>query len=136
MIPQGGVLKEEEAGVAVEQTSRTYRLDLRQKRVIGMVDGQAAIEQAVYKILQTDRFDHLIYSADYGVEYGGLAGANQAFLQSELRRRIREALLQDDRIIAVEEMRFSFQPGSALVEFIVESNYGDIQIKKEVVERV
>ncbi len=136
MIPQGGVLKKEEISESVEPTSRTYRLDLRQKRVIGTVNGIEAIEQAVYKILQTDRFDHLIYSADYGTEYGGLAGAEQGLLQSELRRRFEEALLQDDRITAVEAMRFTFGRGSALVEFTVESSYGDLLIKKEVGERV
>lgn len=132
MIPQGGILSGEQAVEMTEPTSRTYGLDLLQKRVIGAVDGIEAVKQAAFKILQTDRFDHLIYSTDYGTEFGGLAGADQGFVQPELRRRIREALLQDDRITAVEGMRFNFGRESVLVEFTVVSRYGEARLKKEV----
>nr|WP_313785006.1 DUF2634 domain-containing protein [Paenibacillus larvae] len=38
------------------------------------MDGLEAIRQAVHKILHTERYEHLIYSPDYGSELTGLIG--------------------------------------------------------------
>ncbi|ASS76810.1 hypothetical protein CIG75_18930 [Tumebacillus algifaecis] len=133
MIPLGGVLSAgEETLEETEQPSRTYRIDWSEKRAIGTVDGIEAVTQSVYKILQTDRFENLIYSSDYGAEYAGLHGNQRQYIQSELRRRIREALLQDDRITGVEAMEFRFGADSVLVEFTVVSTFGNAQIRQEV----
>lgn len=56
-------------GAAIDeelQTSRTYRLDLDNGRIAGRIDSLDAMEQAVYKILDTDRFAHFIYSDKIG----------------------------------------------------------------------
>lgn len=132
MIPQGSALSPEETAEIEQQTSRTYRIDLAAGRVAGMVDGLDAIKQAAFKALSTERFQQLIYSSDYGSELSGLAGGNQAFVQSELRRRIREALLADDRIVSVDDMRFRFDGDSVLVEFVVVSRYGQFSMTREV----
>lgn len=132
MLPTGGALQ---AGTGLEiaqQPSRTYRLDLAAKRVTGKVDGLEAVKQAAFKILQTERFENLIYTNSYGGELIGLAGRERAFIESELRRRIREALVQDDRISSVEDMRFNFKDDSVLVEFAVVSQYGNFAMSREV----
>ncbi|MBQ9604286.1 MAG: DUF2634 domain-containing protein, partial [Firmicutes bacterium] len=49
--------------------TKTYKLDVENNRVIGYVDGLKAMEQAVYKILMTPRFRHIIYSFNYGTEH-------------------------------------------------------------------
>lgn len=134
MIPQGGAL--EQRTQVEQQPSRTYRLDLNKKRVVGVVDGLEAIKQAVFKILQTERFDYLIYSTAYGVELNHLEGSNRAFVRSELSRRIREALLQDDRITDIQTMQISFEGDTALAEFVVISQYGEFRNSLEVTSRV
>ena len=40
---------------------------------------------------------------------------------------MREALLQDDRVLGVEEFRFARQGRSLAVSFLVRSVYGDLQ---------
>lgn len=122
MIPIGGDIEELEE---VPEPSRTYKLDLVNKRVSGMVDGLEAVRQAVYKILKTERFDYLIYDADYGSEMSGLNGKSTGYVRSELQRRIMEALLQDDRIIAIQDMKISISGDEANVSFIVVSVYGN-----------
>src|SRR5690606_27931875 len=67
MIPTGGTIADA-ATAEVRQPSRTYKLEFARGRVAGMTDGLDAIKQAVYKILQTDRFRYEIYSFDYGHE--------------------------------------------------------------------
>ncbi|MGO4498802.1 DUF2634 domain-containing protein [Paenibacillus sp. 2RAB27] len=128
MIPTGGA-----GNVQLLQTqhpSKTYRIDQENKRIVGIVDGLEVVKQAVYKILQTERFEHLIYGPDYGSEHSSLIGNSESFVRSELRRRILEALLQDDRIAAVEEMKITMNGDSALAEFTVVSKYGEFQAKK------
>lgn len=124
MIPKGGELPNAQIE-EVQQPSRTYRLDFEKGRIAGMVDGLEAVKQAVFKILQTERFRHLVYSADYGMEWGGLIGANPALIRSELRRRITEALLHDDRIEDLTDFGIVIKGDSATVRFTVVSQFGD-----------
>lgn len=130
MIPTEGTTATDTIAVVRPRSSRTYRLDLKRGRVTGMMDGLEAVRQAVFKILQTPRYEHVIYSDHYGFE--PLAGMNGDVLQSELSRRIEEALLQDDRITAVENMRISHEGDSALAEFTVVSEYGRFEAVQEV----
>ncbi len=53
---------------ATELPSKTYRLDLDKGRIIGKVDGLAAVNQAIRKALITPRFRCLIYEQPYGSE--------------------------------------------------------------------
>jgi hypothetical protein len=58
----------EEVVEATELPSKTYRLDLDKGRIIGKVDGLAAVNQAIRKALITPRFRCLIYEQPYGSE--------------------------------------------------------------------
>ncbi|WP_028988022.1 DUF2634 domain-containing protein [Thermicanus aegyptius] len=133
MIPTGGSIDNQNTQT-VEQPSRTWRLDFDHGRVAGMIDGLDAVQQAVAKILQTERFRHLIYDADYGVELNGLIGQNFMFVQSELRRRIREALTQDDRIEDVMDFQIDIVGDTVAVRFTVVSSFGSFH--KEVTAHV
>lgn len=81
--------------------SMTYRMAAEKKEVRGALDGMDAVKQAVYKILQTERYKYVIYDWNYGVELEDLLGKAVSFVIPELQRRITEALLTDDRIEAV-----------------------------------
>jgi len=133
MIPTGGSISPENTDVVV-QPSRTWSLDFTRGRVAGTIDGLDAVRQAVTKITQTERFRHLIYDADYGIELDGLIGRDPAFVQSELRRRITEALTQDDRIDSVKDFQIDIAGDSATVRFTVVSSFGSFE--QEVTARV
>lgn len=136
MIPQGGTLTSGDAVTAVEQPSKTYQLDLTAKRIVGTVDGLEAVKQAAYKALRTERFGHLlIYTGDYGAELANLVG-QRAFVESELRRRIREALVQDDRIADVVDFHFVFGSDSVQVDFTIVSTQGNFKMATGVVTGV
>ena len=64
----------------------------------GMIDGKEAVRQAIYLILNTERYAWLIHSWNYGVELHSLIGQDPDFCIPEIERCVREALLQDDRI--------------------------------------
>ncbi len=111
----------------------TYKMLIEQNRIIGNTDGQEAMVQAIYKILMTERFVYPIYSWNYGIELQDLFGYNMAYIEAELERRIKEALLADDRITAVDSFSFSHpKKNSVHVEFIAHTTFGDILSGKEI----
>ncbi|MEF3309525.1 DUF2634 domain-containing protein [Paenibacillus sp. GYB004] len=131
MIPTGSTLKN--APVQnVQQTSRTWRLDFEAGRVTGMIDNLDAVQQAVIKILQTDRFAQLIYSFNYGNELNRLIGMSPLFVQSEATRIIQEALSVDDRIRGVQDVTVSIEGDSMTITFTVITQYGSFQASWEV----
>ena len=133
MIPAGGILSEQNVE-QVTQPSRTWKLDFDRGRVVGMTDGLEAVKQAVFLTLHTERFRHLIYSSDYGMEWNGLIGGNPIFIRSELKRRITEALLQDDRIETVQDFQIDISGDTATMRFTVISTFGSF--REEVTVRV
>lgn len=124
MIPTGGQLTAALPSGTAVQPSRTWRLDAETGRIAGKIDGLEAVKQAVFKILQTERYAYMAYSFDYGVELKNLMGQSPAYAQSELRRRIAEALLQDARIQNVRDFQFEQTGDSMTVRFTVESSAG------------
>ena len=124
MIPIGGTIQD---ATETQQTSRTYGIDFTKGKATGMTDGLDAVRQTVYKILHTDRFAHLIYDANYGSEITGLQGRSQGYVRSEIERRIREALLQDDRISEIADMQITITGDEALATFTVVSIHGNFR---------
>ncbi|UUV26109.1 MULTISPECIES: DUF2634 domain-containing protein [Lysinibacillus] len=133
MIPQN-ILDEELTAdfEEVVQPSRTYKLDLERKRIVGYCDGREAIEQAIYKALSTERYDHLIYTWNYGAEIAKLFGQPIPYVYSELKRLITEALTHDDRIDSVDAFSFSHVKNKVHVQFTAHTIAGEIEITKEV----
>lgn len=130
-LPQGGAIRDAKV-VDREQPGRTWRIDWEAGRVVGMVDGLEAVKQAVYKILQTTRYEHLIYTPNYGHELRTLIGKDPLLIRSEARRMIREALMQDDRILTVEDFDVKVNGDSILIAFTVRSRYGSFRAQQEV----
>lgn len=118
----------------ITEPSLTYQLDLTRYRMPSLlVEGKAALEQAIYKILMTERYQYPIYSWNYGFELQDLYGKPFDYALPELKRRIREALIQDDRITEVDQFQFEPQErNSLLVTFVVHSIYGELKTIQEV----
>lgn len=131
MLPVTGNILEQDFKV-VKMPSKTFRLDTEQKRVVGMVDGLEAIRQTVFCILNTERFDWLIYSWNYGVELKGLFGKSTGLVKARIKKRIKEALEQDDRIQSVDSFSFESNGQTLHVKFIVHTTLGEIVVHKEV----
>ena len=91
------------------------------------------MKQAVYKILNTERYQYIIYSWNYGVEFADLFGEPVDFVCPEIERRITEALKQDDRVVSVDSFLFDVsKKHTVMVSFTVKTIFGDLNIEKEV----
>ncbi len=119
--------------VVVELPGLTYRADLEGDSVRGYVDGLEAVKQAVFRILQTERYQYAIYPWWYGIETLDLYGQPVNWVCAELERRITEALLMDSRITGVTDFEFDTSvKGVVRAAFTVHTVYGDFVAEKEV----
>lgn len=121
------------AGVTiVAEPNKTYKMQVEDEKVLGHTDDLDAIEQACYKILNTERYRFVIYSWNYGIELQDLFGKPIPYVFSELPRRIHEALIQDDRIKDVTNFNLSNNKGDVLAEFTVVTTAGILEMGKGV----
>lgn len=112
--------------------SRTFKMNYAAENIVGTVDQIRALEQAIFLILNVERYEWLIYSWNYGVEFKKLIGQPVDFCIPEIERGIREALLQDDRIISVENFSFQVNKKKIHATFTVVTVFGPIAVEKEV----
>ena len=112
--------------------SMTYGIREEKLEVRGNIDGLDAVKQAIYKILMTERYQYLIYDFQYGVEFGDLFGKPVSFVIPVVEKRIREALLADDRILAVTDFTFHTEREALVVGFHAETEFGEILVERKV----
>ena len=116
-----------------EQPSKTYKMDLNGNSVRGFCDGVEAVKQAVVRILNTERYQYIIYSWNYGIETLDLYGQPVTYVCPELERRIEEALTIDSRIIRVTDFEHDTSTKGVIhTTFQVYTIYGDFAAEKEV----
>lgn len=116
-----------------EQPTHTYKMNLESNLIRGYTDGQEAMKQAIYKILNTERYQYVMYSWNYGIELLDLYGEPVSYVCPELERRIREALTWDDRIQTVDNFEFNIsKKGEILVTFTAHTVFGDVVAEKVV----
>lgn len=116
-----------------EQPSKVYKMDLDGNSIRGYCDGLDAMKQAVFRILNTERYQYIIYSWNYGIETLDLYGQPVTYVCPELERRIKEALLVDSRITSVTDFEHDVSVKKVVhTTFTVHTIYGDIAAEKEV----
>ena len=121
----------------VDEPSRTYKMVLPSRddeiaKFSGVTDEIEAVQQAVYKILNTERYTYPIYSWDYGIELRDLFGQPIPWVYPELERRITEALTWDDRIVSVTDFDFSNVKNSVQAKFKVNTVFGSFEAETTV----
>ena len=126
MIPSGNTILTTDLTV-VKQPSKQHRMDFDRNRILGTCDGLDAVKQSILKILNSERYAYLIYSWDYGIELMDLYGQPTMYVCPEIERRVKEALLQDDRITGVDGFEFdTSKTGVVSVAFTVHTLFGDL----------
>ena len=131
MIPSTNGFLEQDF-VIEEQPSKTYKIHLDENIILGYADGQEAMVQVIFNILNTERYQYVIYSWNYGIELIDLYGQPVSYVIPELKRRITEALTWDERIIGVDNFSFNVDKGKITCNFTVHTIFGDIEAEKVV----
>ena len=115
-----------------KQPTKTYKIIIENNVINGFCDNLEAMKQSVYKILNTERYENIMYSWNYGIELQDLFGEPINYVVSELQRRITEALVQDDRIRSVDGFEYQIDRKTVSLTFVVHTIFGDIQSEKVV----
>jgi hypothetical protein len=118
--------------VPTTYATKTYKIDWLTQSISGYVDEVEALRQSIYCILNTERYQHNIYSYDYGGEFKEIIGEEYLFICADLHRRVEEALLQDDRITSVAMLNIVSEGENVYYEGNVSTVFGEIEINKEV----
>lgn len=126
-LPIDEVVEEE------EKPSKTYRLDLDAGRIVGMVDGLEAVNQAIRKAIITPRFKCLIYDNQYGSEVTEAVTAKDAspeYIEAVIPGFIKDALKPDTRILDVYDFDFEFEGDKAYIFFRADTVFGETEIEE------
>lgn len=113
--------------------SKNYMMHIERNFIRGTCDGKEAMKQAIYKILNTERYEYIIYSWNFGIQLYDLYGEPVTYVCPELERRIIDALMADDRISSCENFEFdTSQKGVIVVTFTAKTIFGDIEMERAV----
>lgn len=116
-----------------EQPSKTYKMDLSGNTIKGFTDEIEAMKQVIFKILNTERYQFIMYSWNYGMETMDLYGESVTYVCPELERRITEALTADTRISGVSDFEHDTTVrGVVHTSFTVHTIFGDVAADKGV----
>lgn len=132
MIPTRNTVLNTELEIQ-EQASKNYKMYFDEEVINGFRDEIEAMKQVIFKILNTERYQYIIYSWNYGIELEDLFGEPVSYVCPELERRITEALVQDDRIESVDSFSFDItQKRKVHVTFVAHTIFGDVEAERTV----
>ena len=125
MLPQSSI--DLSRGIVFQdQPSLTWIADPVTNRLRGREDNWEAVRQAVEVIVNVERFKWQIYTPNFGTDYDGLLGTDPGYAASELRRRLEDAFLPDNRILGIEDYAYTFKDVSLTVTFTALTVFGDV----------
>lgn len=94
----------------------------------------SAIAQDITFALSVERNRYPIMSSNFGVEFEDLLGKDESYVKANIKRRIQDAILIDDRVISVSNFGFKKIDSETLsVSFVVETIIGTIETTTNIV---
>lgn len=94
------------------------------------VTGADAVLVWAWNCIHTERFAHDVFTAAYGQDLAGLIGQpyGDEVRQSEAIRKLREALMINPYITAVDQVSARFEGAMLIVSFRMHTIYGEVAI--------
>ncbi len=99
------------------------------------VTGADAVLVWAWNCIHTERFAHDVFTADYGQDLAGLIGQpyGDEVRQSEAIRKLREALLINPYITAVDQINTSLKGSVLQISFNLTTIYGEVSVHDAVI---
>ena len=111
-----------------QQPSKCFGLDLNTFYLVGEIDEKEALIQAIFFMLNTEKENYIVYPDWYGLTLSDLYGKKAEYVASELERRIKEALLADDRILEIKDFQTRITNGELAAYYVINTIYGTIKV--------
>ena len=116
-----------------EYPTDTYLVDKETGTIKKIGNGLEAMKQAAEIILSVERYEHQIYSSNFGRELKKLVGKPPEYVTSMLKRRIREAFSMDSRFLSVDDFVFeAIDFGLIKCSFNIKTVYGTVSKEVEI----
>lgn len=112
---------------------KTGEFDTRDGKVTE-VEGYDALKVWIQKVLMTEKYKYRIYDdTGYGVSVKELLISDYpyAFIKSELEKEIRESMLNNKEIKAIESIQFTRNKRNLKISFLCKTIYGEIESEVE-----
>ncbi|HGT0033621.1 TPA: DUF2634 domain-containing protein, partial [Clostridioides difficile] len=95
-----------------------------------IIEKKEALKVWIYKCIKTNRYEHEIYSLEYGTELSELIGQKytKGLTESEASRFIKEALLINPYILEVNVKSANFNRDVLSANVKVSTIYGEVEI--------
>ncbi len=116
-----------------KERDRNYTMNIHKEYIEGVSSDIESMRQVIFKILNTEKNNYLIYTPEYGIDLSDLFGESINYVKGEVESRVKEALLKDNRITDVHSFAFeSNKRGVLEANFIVDTKYGEVSESMEV----
>lgn len=123
------ILSKEELPI-FKEVAWDYQLDtpLLDQGELVIIEGVEALKVWIYKVIKTTRFEHEIYSWDYGCEINTLIGKgfSKALIVSEVKRYVREALMINEYIESINSIDVKLEDDRLSIDITILTIYGEV----------
>lgn len=114
-----------------EEPYREYELDPVTGKLTGrIIEGTDAVAVWALLALRSERYDHTIYSWDFGEEFSAMIGNSYEpdLLQSEVQRMVEECLLVNEHITGIKDLVAEQIDDLLHITFTLVTDQGDAEV--------
>lgn len=111
---------------------KTYKMNMESLTIEGLCDGKEALEQAVYKLIMTEKDFYLIYDENYGIKLVDLYGKDIAFVSALIKLRLEDCFKNDTRIKDIESLILKKDKEKLILEFTINTEFGSMDFQQEI----
>ena len=131
-VPEDYILPKTEELPIFREVAWDFEKDepILEKGDFKIIEKKEALKVWIYKCIKTTRYEHEIYSLEYGTELSELIGQKytKGLTESEASRFIKEALLINPYILEVNVKSANFNRDILSANVKVSTIYGEVEI--------
>ncbi|HBE9435893.1 XkdS-like protein [Clostridioides difficile] len=131
-VPEDYILPKTEELPIFREVAWDFEKDepILEKGDFKIIEKKEALKVWIYKCIKTNRYEHEIYSLEYGTELSELIGQKytKGLTESEASRFIKEALLINPCILEVSVRSANFNRDILSANVKVSTIYGEVEI--------
>lgn len=131
-VPEDYILPKTEELPIFREVAWDFEKDepILEKGDFKIIEKKEALKVWIYKCIKTNRYEHEIYSLEYGTELSELIGQKytKGLTESEASRFIKEALLINPYILEVSVRSANFNRDILSANVKVSTIYGGVEI--------
>ncbi|HBG4931398.1 TPA: DUF2634 domain-containing protein [Clostridioides difficile] len=131
-VPEDYILPKTEELPIFREVAWDFEKDepILEKGDFKIIEKKEALKVWIYKCIKTNRYEHKIYSLEYGTELSELIGQKytKGLTESEASRFIKEALLINPYILEVNVKSANFNRDILSANVKVSTIYGEVEI--------